>query len=107
MIQAEEEERKMHIKSPANREVSSGFKHEKSESSLRGGPAESWFSFSEADDDSLQTIVERYNLIMQFLSKKSQSPADREAYATIILNVLPNLQSLEISEIESMLQFLG
>ena len=55
MIAAEEEERKMHIKAPANRDVS-GFKHQKSESSLRGnpgGPAEAWTGLYETDDQAL------------------------------------------------------
>jgi len=54
----------------------------------------------------LQTTVERYNVIMKFLARKSRNLADRETFATLILNLLPKLDSLDIATIEQMLQYL-
>ena len=44
---------------------------------------------------------------MSFLAKHCHSPADRETYATLVLHLLPTLESLEIAEIERMLRFLA
>ena len=70
------------------------------------GPAEAWFGTAEVEEESMQTTIERYNVIMKFLAKKCRNLADRETFATLILNLLPKLDSLDIATIEQMLHFL-
>ena len=85
----------MHIAQPKNK----GFQKTESSSTLRGPgapPAEAAGPIYESVDSEIMETVERYNIVMAFLSKQCKNENERQFASYMIINQLKGLANVEL-----------